>query len=88
MYEATVLKYSLKNTYGCDTVVIEYKYRYSYNHQALSLLYYRRNGRRIFFKIKPHSITYTLYDMKVLSQLFFVIIRSHNRGVQSGIPSI
>ena len=88
MYEATVLKYALKNTYGCNTGVIEYKYRYSYNHQALSLLYYRRNGRRIFFKIKLHNITYTLYDMKVLSQLFFVINRSHNRGVQSGIPSI
>ena len=29
-----------------------------------------------------------LYGMKVLSQLFFVIIRSHNRSVQSGIPSI
>ena len=49
MYEATILKYALKNTYGCNTSVIEYKYRYSYNHQALSLLYYRRNGRRIFF---------------------------------------
>ena len=60
MYEATVLKYALKNTYGCNISVIEYKYRYSYNHLALSLLYYRRNGRRIFFKIKPYSITYTL----------------------------
>ena len=39
MYEATVLKYALKNTYNCNTGVIDYKYRYSYNHQALSLLY-------------------------------------------------
>ena len=63
MYEATVLKYALKNTYGCKTNVIEYEYRYnyqySYNHQALCLLYYRRNGRRTFFKIKLHSITNT-----------------------------
>ena len=57
---AGILQSPRKNTYGCNTSVIEYKYRYSYNHQALSLLYYRRNGRRIFFKIKPYSITYTL----------------------------
>ena len=29
MYEATVLKYALKNTYSCKTNVIEYKYQYS-----------------------------------------------------------
>ena len=60
MYKATILKYALKNNYSCKTSVIEYKYRYRYNHQALCLLYYKRNEQRIFFKIKPHSITYTL----------------------------
>ena len=60
MYEATVLKFALKNKYSCKTSVIEYKYRYRYNYQALCLLYYKSNGQRIFFKIKPHSITYTL----------------------------
>ena len=48
MYEATVSKNALKNKYSCKTSVIEYKYRYRYNHQALCLLYDRRNGRRIF----------------------------------------
>ena len=27
MYEATVLKFALKNKYSCKTSVIEYKYR-------------------------------------------------------------
>ena len=29
MYEATVLKNALKNTYSCKTSVTEYKYQYS-----------------------------------------------------------
>ena len=60
MYEATVLKNALTNTYSCKTSVIAYKYQYSYDHQALCLLYYRRNGRITFFKIKPHNTSYTL----------------------------
>ena len=81
----------MTNTYSCKTSVIEYKYQYSYDHQALSLLYYKRNGRRFFFKSNRIiqlvlCKQLALYGIKLLNQLLFVIICSHNHGIRSGIP--
>ena len=58
------LKYALKNTYGCNTSVIEYKYRYSYNHQALSLhittklFFTEETGEEYFLN---QTVEYNLY---------------------------